>query len=61
MSSAYKKALEKKKTAKVSMFEEDRQDSSSSASEQDASDQDSVKDEVKAAEDDENQLRAFRD
>ena len=44
MSSAYKKALEKKKTAKVSMFEEDQDSSSNEARSQ--SDQDSVKEEA---------------
>jgi len=47
MSSAYKKALEKKKTAKVSMFDEDHQDTSSDNEEdRSQSDKDSVKEDV---------------
>jgi len=42
MSSAYKKALEKKKTSKVSMFDEDQDSSASSDKE---SDSQSVKEE----------------
>jgi ribosome biogenesis protein BRX1 len=71
MSSAYKKALQKKRTAEVSLFDEDkgaRDESSSSESEHDSDDSQSVKAEVvsqvkaaKAVEDEENELRAFRD
>ena len=68
MSSAFKKVLEKKKTSKQSLFEQDL----SSSSEEEESDQESqISDEVqhvnKSAEqlakieEEENQLRAFRD
>jgi hypothetical protein len=64
MSSAYKKALEKKKTAQVSLFDEDKAVSSSSESEKESDDesvQDVVATQAKAVDIDENQLRAFRD
>ena len=67
MSSAYKKALEKKKSAEVSLFDQDKAagDSSSSGSDEDRSDSESVKDvgpaKATVEESDENQLRAFRD
>ena len=44
MSSAYKKALEKKKTAQVSLFDEEKgRDESSSESEHESDDSQSVK------------------
>jgi hypothetical protein len=49
MSSAYKKALQKKRTAEVSLFDEDkaaRDDISSSESEHDSDDSQSVKADV---------------
>ena len=69
MSSAYKKALEKQRTAEVSLFDQDKgavDSSSSSDNDEDGSDSEPVKKvPIKAVpsqvEDDENQLRAFRD